>query len=969
MENAREEQYKAALRRARDIIHELQGEVQTMHEPVAIIGMSCLFPGDAARDADTPDLFGDLLRSGYDAVARVPEERAALWQSRHGKGAAPRVPGLEYAALLKRDIFAFDRQLFGQIPAEAAMSDPQHRLLLELSWQALLDAGLLPTALAGEEIGVFTGKTGTEYLFDQLGTDRNSADDPYAMTGNMQSAQPGRISYFYDWNGPSQAVESACSTALVAVMHAVKSLRACECTLALAGAANLLLGPTPSHWLNAMHSLAPDGRCKAFGDNADGFGRGEGGGVLVLERISDARRLGHRIHAVILGGAIGSDGRSAGFTVPSAAGQRHVISRALANANLRPDEVGFVETHGTGTPVGDPIEVESLAQVYGPRKDKLLIGSVKSNIAHLEAAAGMAGLIKAVLAVRDGVIPASLYCTPLNSLLEWEKLPVQVAAQTRPWPESYERRIAGIDSFGITGTLVHLLLAQPPEPVPEEVLTTRVEPDYRVLPLSARSLDGLNRLSAGCVRLLEQGESLSAMCTAAASRPQEPERLALVAATTEEALTGLGAFAAGKKKRCVVRGKREKIRPTVLFLCSGQGSQQGGMGRELARMFPVFRNVLERCDTLAAPRLGYSLLEAMFAENDPRLQDTRCVQPAIYAHQAALAALWQECGLQPDAVFGHSIGEYAAAYMAGVFDLETGLDITLTRGELAAAIRQEGAMAAVLGSEIEVAEVLRMFPGVSLAAVNGPATVTIAGDQNQVHKAVLRLRKGGLESRFLPVSLAFHSPMIEPMLDAFRTFLRGRTFSEPRLRMLSGCSGEYLSGETDWAEYFCRQTRRPVRFLDAVLRAEEQVFVELGASTTLTSYGRQCREDRPWLFSQNHGAGGKPMAQSLARLYAMGVDLDWSWQADALLRPEAMPLYPFEREHLLPDFVHRPVCETPGHEGVTMADFPVITRNRGANGGEDASVQLTRLQRETFRQVCGMQQGFLDAGADLKEKS
>ncbi|GAU08623.1 type I polyketide synthase [Desulfoplanes formicivorans] len=964
MDRAREEQYKTALRRARDLIHELQGEVQTMHEPVAIIGMSCLFPGDAHRDADTPDLFGHLLRSGYDAVVRVPEERAALWQSRHDQDAAPRVPGLEYAALLKHDLFAFDRELFGQIPAEAAMNDPQHRLLLELSWQALLDAGLLPSALAGEDVGVFTGKTGTEYLFDQLGTDRNSADDPYVMTGNMNSAQAGRISYFYDWNGPCQAVESACSTALLAVMNAVNSLRAGECTLAMVGSVNLLLGPTPSHWLNAMHSLAPDGRCKAFGNSANGFGRGEGGGVLVLERLSDAQRQGHRIHAVILGGAVGSDGRSAGFTVPSAAGQRHVISRALANAGIQPAQVGFVETHGTGTPVGDPIEVESLARVYGSRKNKLLIGSVKSNIAHLEAAAGMAGLIKAVLAVRDGVIPASLHCTPLNGLLVWDQLPVQVVAETRPWPEGYERRIAGIDSFGITGTLVHLLVAQPPEPVSDKAGTTRAEPDYRVLPLSARSAAGLSRLAAGCARLLEQGEDFSAMCTAAAARPQEPERLALVAADAQEALTGLRAFVAGKKKRCVVRGRQGKTRPGILFLCSGQGSQQGGMGRELAALFPVFRQVLERCDELAAPRLGYSLLEVMFAENDPRLQDIRCVQPAIYAHQAALAALWRECGVQPDAVFGHSIGEYAAAHIAGVLDLETGLDITLTRGELAASIRDQGAMAAVLGSESEVADVLSTFPGVSLAAVNGPATVTIAGEQGQVDDAVQSLRKRGLESRPLPVSLAFHSPMIEPMLDDFRTFLRGKTFSAPRLRMLSGCSGEYLSADTDWADYFCRQTRRPVRFLDAMLHAREDVYIELGASPILTSYGRQCREDGIWLFSQNPGAVMQPLAQSLARLYVMGCEPDWGWEADGVLRPEAMPVYPFEREHLLPDFVQHPVPRAPGNKGPIMPDSSFSPEKMAGHGGGDVSAQLALLQQETFRQVCQMQQEFLGAGSD-----
>ncbi|NCD25811.1 MAG: type I polyketide synthase [Deltaproteobacteria bacterium] len=951
MDAALEQQYKTALRGARDTIRDLREQVRTVREPVAIIGMSCLFPGDEHGDADTPEAFGRLLNQGHDAVREIPPERAALWRSRHGADNAPRVPGLTHAALLTRDIFAFDRELFGQTPAEAAMTDPQHRLLLELSWQAVLDAGLTPSALAGSGTGIFAGKTGTDYLFDLLGTGRASADDPYTMTGNMHSTLPGRLAHFYDCHGPCVSAEAACATSLVAVMQAVNSLRAGECSLALAGAANLLLGPTPSHWLNAMHSLAPDGRCKAFGAGADGFGRGEGGGVVVLERLSDALRNGRRVHAVLLGGAIGSDGKTPGFTAPSAKGQRLVMTRALANAGLRPEDVGFVETHGTGTPLGDPIEVESLAQVYGQRTRPLLIGAVKSNIAHLEAASGMAGLIKTVLAVRDGVIPASLHCTPPNSLLDWDAIPVRVAAATQPWPEGHARRVAGIDSFAISGTLAHLLVAEPPTSARTEAATA---PDCRVLALSARGTEGLAALAARCARRLEEGESLAAMCAAATLRPLEPERLALAVADSGEAVTGLRAFGAGTTRRGVAKGRRETVLPSILFLFSGQGSQQAGMGRALDSLFPVFRDVLERCDALAAPRLGYSLREVMFAADDPRLHDTRCTQPVIYTHQAALAAVWRECGVLPTAVFGHSIGEYAAAHVAGVFDLETGLDIALTRGELAASIRDQGAMAAVLASEAEVMAELADLPGVAVAAVNGPATVTIAGARDEVDEAVRRLRAKGLESRPLPVSHAFHCPLIEPMLDRFETFLRGLRFAAPRIPILSGCTGEHLGPDVEWPAYFRAQTRQPVRFSDALRRAGESVFLELGASPTLTSYGRQCREDGIWLFSASAGAGMKPMAQSLARLHALGFDLTWRWQMDEAVRPEAMPPYPFERERLVPEF-----ALTAPQPPISTAENDAAKNSSNALGNsDDAAVRLAMLQCEAFQRICAMQQSF-----------
>jgi len=962
MDMALEQRYKEILLKARATIQRLQQQVDAFREPVAIIGMACLFPGDNGGDADTPDLFGRLLAAGYDAVAAIPPDRARWWRSRHGEKEKPQSPGLDRAALLKQDIFSFDRELFGLTPAEARMTDPQHRLLLELSWLALLDAGLSPESLRGSDTGVFVGKSGTDFLFDILGTGRSSADDPYTLTGNMHSALAGRISHFHDWHGPSLSFETACSTALAAVMAAVTSLRSGECSLALAGGVNLLLGPTPSHWLNSMHSLAADGRCKAFGAGADGFGRGEGGGAVILQRLADARRAGNRIHALILGGAVGSDGKSGSFTAPNGKGQRLVMTRALADAGVAPAEVAFVETHGTGTPLGDPIEAESLAQVYGPREEKLLIGSVKSNIGHLEGASGIAALIKAVLAVRDGRIPKTLHSEPPNPLLDWDSLPIKPNRHTLAWPAVYERRIAAIDSFAIAGTLVHLLVAEfVPPPRPENDQRTTAAP--QILTLSARSREDLQVMADDCLRRLEEGNPLAEMCLACAlARPHEEERLALTAADAAEAIQGLQAFRAGKSQRNLVCGRRQSGPPPVLFLFSGQGSQLATMGRELYAAFPSFRQTLDRCEEVAAPRLGASLRDILFAADEPRLHQTRFTQPAIYAHQAALADLCRELGIGPAAVLGHSIGEYAAAYAAGVFTLETGLEITLKRGELVSGITTAGGMAAVLAGETDVLPTLDALPGVSVAAVNGDATVTIAGVLKEVEEACLRLREQGLESRPLPVSHAFHCPLVEPLLDDFRAFLRRFDFRKPAVPFLSACRGAYLPAETDWPDYFCAQTRQPVRFADAVKRAETATFLELGAQPTLTAYGRQIRGDATWLFTQNGALGLRPLAQALARLYVAGYPIGRGWPFSGEWRPEAAPRYRFRREQLLPP----PWAAEPQDQAVPpppetfLAPPPAI---RTLADREDPAVQLAIMQCDIFRQVCAMQNSLLAGGA------
>jgi acyl transferase domain-containing protein len=742
MDTQKEQQYRAALKAAKASILALREEAARLEEPIAVIGMSCLFPGLYPRDADSPEFFFQLLLDGNDGVVDIPPERLEQWASKLPAEERPTVPGLRRAALLARDAYAFDSAFFGLTPAETRMTDPQHLLFLELAQSALWDASLPPGSEAGANTGVFCGKGGTDHLFDILGTGRLSADDPYTLTGNMHSAMAGRVSYFFDWTGPSVSCETACSTSLTATLQAVQSLRRGECDLALAGAVNLLLGPTPSHWLGAMRALAPDGRCKAFGAGADGFGRGEGGGVLVLRRLSDAQKHGSRIRALILGGAVGSDGRSRNFTSPSARGQRLVISRALKDAGIRPDEVAYVETHGTGTPLGDPIEAESLAAVYGRKENPPLIGSVKSNVAHLEAAAGMASLVKCIMAVQNGLIPKTLHADPLNPLLKPEQLGIRICRESQPWPSGYARRVAGLSAFAISGGLAHMIIAAPPEDS-SPPLREAPAPLARLMPLAARSEELLSLQARECLARLEAGTPFAQLCAAAAGagwlgNPLLPERLALCA-TEEEAPAALRAHLEGKRQRAVLRGALPKKAPSVIFLYSGQGSQSPGMGRRLYEMFPVFRETLDRCAALAAPRLGPSLLETLFSGTDEALNQTLFTQPAIYSHQAALTALLRSFGIAPSAVLGHSIGEYAAAYAAGVFSLEDGLDLTLRRGELAQALGAGSGMAAALGSEERVAELLRDHPAVSIAAVNSADSVTLAGERQALDLALAQL--------------------------------------------------------------------------------------------------------------------------------------------------------------------------------------------------------------------------------------
>ncbi len=972
----REDQLKEALRRAQAVIKDLQGRADQRREPIAVIGLGCRFPA-GGRDAVGLEAFHDFLMQGRDSVRPIGPERAG-WRLPPGSG---NDPTLNRAAFLERDFCAADYDFFRLNPAEARLMDPQFHLMLETAWQAVENAGLAPADLAGSDTAVFVGRSGTEFTFDLVARDQGKDDDPYTLTGNMGSSLSGRIAYFFDWYGPAVSVETACSTGLVAVIQAMESLWSGRSALALAGAVNLLVGPSPSLWLKAMGALSPSGVCRPFGAGADGFVRGEGAAALLLKPLSAAERDGDRIIALLAGGAVGSDGHSAGFTVGSVKAQRRVMTRALAEAGLNPLEVAYVETHGTGTSVGDPIEAESLLAVYGrerPATAPLLIGSVKSNLGHLEAAAGLAGLVKAIGAVKFGQLAPSLHAGELTPLIDWADSPLELNRSVRSWPAGYARKAAGVSAFAISGTLAHLIVTEAPaEKSPEQPLA---EPGAdRSLIMSAFDEETLRQTAADCLDSLAAGVDFGAMAEAAQRRVTGPERLVVTAADGPEAASVIQSVLEGRVKRNAARGRVEPDNGGVLFMFSGQGSQAPGMGRELYGLYPVFRQILDRCEDAAAPRLGHSLLEVMFSPGDTRLNQTQVTQAAIFAHQAALTALLEAHGCRPAAVMGHSIGEYAAAVTAGVFSLETGLDLVLTRGRLAQELEAEGAMAAVLASEEAAGEVLGKFPGLGIIAVNGPGTVTVAGEKNQLAAALDEMRRHGLDSRPLPVSQAFHCPLVEPLLEPWGNHLRAKGFSAAQRPFLSTLTGDYLDRpDQDWPAYFVEQTRRPVKFYQALLAARQSVALEIGSGPTLTSYARQIRDDFTWLFAQSPGRDHRQYLTALAGLFSRGRSTGvGNPPRNGPRRPEAMPPTRFRPKPLdIPGLADTPpetaapkveerldsvLAEPPEHHHCCGGARPLRgldqppTQPVQGPAGRSATIALAKEQCERFKQLCIMQ--------------
>ena len=791
--------------------------------------------------------------------------------------------------------------------------DPQQRLLLEVAWEALEDAGQAPHRLAGTQTGVFIGIGGIDYSQLQLRYGDFPFDiDAYAGTGNAHSVAANRLSYLLDLRGPSLPVDTACSSSLVAIHLASQSLLRGECTLALAGGVNLILFPGVSIAFSHARMMAADGRCKTFDARADGYVRSEGCGIVVLKRLSAALRDGDHIYALLRGSAVNQDGRTAGITVPNGLAQQAVMRQALSLAGITADQLSYIETHGTGTALGDPIEVQAIAEVLGEASSpdqRCILGSVKANIGHMETAAGVGGLIKVLLCLAHGEIPAQIHFEKLNPHISLEKTPLVIPLRRQPWPARERPRFAGVSSFGFGGTNAHIVLGEAPQRGAAH--DGDLERPLHVLALSAKSAPALKELARRFEHHLaaHPTEPLADVCfTANAGRSHFAYRLAATADSAEQLRARLTAFIAGPGSSGVQSSQvQSRSAPKVVFLFTGQGSQYPGMGRQLYETQPTFRRALDDCAEVLRPYLEQPLLSVLFPEPGVAspLDETAYTQPALFALEYALAEVWRSWGVAPDVVLGHSVGEYVAACVAGVFSPEDALKLIAERGRLMSALPRDGEMAVLFAGEARVAEILTpLLEQVSIAGVNGPENTVISGTREAVRAVLTNLESAGIHTRLLNVSHAFHSPLMEPLLDAFEHVAGQVRFEAPRIPLISNLTGRALeAGEVPGARYWRRHIREAVRFAAGMETLAEQgydLFLELGPAPTLLGMGKVClpKGAGTWLPSLRKGkADWQCMVDSLGALYSRGVEVDWAgFDRDCQRRKLSLPTSPFERK-------------------------------------------------------------------------
>ncbi|WP_312867388.1 SDR family NAD(P)-dependent oxidoreductase [Amycolatopsis pithecellobii] len=858
-------------------------------EPVAIIGIGCRFPGGVA---DLPG-FWEMLESGTDAISDIPAER---WRATDYFDADRATPGrmfVRQGGFLHSPIDAFDAGFFGMSPREAAALDPQQRLLLEVTWESLEDAGIAPSSTAAANIGVFVGGFTFDAATLQLAESNQHLVSSATPTGVSMTMLAARLSYAFDWRGPAFTVDTACSSSLVALHQACTALALGDCELAVAGGVNVMVNPVTTILMSKGQFLSPDARCKSFDHRANGYARGEGAGILVLKPLSAAVRDGDHIHAVVRGTAVNQDGRTPGITVPRVESQRTLIERACQVGGVEPASVGYFEAHGTGTAAGDPVEATAIGEVLGASTGTHWMGSVKSNFGHTEAAAGVAGVIKAAMVLQRGVIPPNLHFEKPNPRIPFDRLPIRVPTEVVPFPERHEPRRAGVNSFGFGGTNAHAILEQWPE---HESAGEVDDGRPLLLPLSARSGEALQSLVDSYAALLESPDAPALRKVArAASRQRDhhPMRTFVVAADNREA---------AEKLRTSSLAPTRTTRPAIAFVYTGMGPQWWGMGRELLDEEPRFAEVIAACDEVLE-HYGLSIADELRRdESESRLTSTLYAQVANFAVQAGLTALWRDWGIEPDVIVGHSVGEVAAAYAAGVYSLEDALTVSFNRANLQSRLAGRGGMAAV---NLPVEEVTpHLVDGVTVAAVNSTYATTIAGDHDALATATGALTAAGASVKQLRVEVAYHSPQMDEIHEPLLAALQGIRPGHAQVPLFSTVTGDQVEGPELDAGYWWQNVRRPVRFADAfrkMLTRGVGAVLEVGPHPVLASAIDEALADRTDTVARlaslrRDRPQREQLVDTLGRLYEAGADPTWEGVHPGPREHLDLPRYPWHRE-------------------------------------------------------------------------
>ncbi|QJB46194.1 type I polyketide synthase [Dolichospermum flos-aquae] len=889
-----------ALKQART---QIENTERQKTEPIAIIGMGFRFPG-GVKDQET---FWQLLDQGVDAITEVPSDR---WDVERYYDLNPDAPGkiyTRYGGFLEQ-VDQFDPQFFGIAPREAMDMDPQHRLLLEMTWEAIENAGIAPERLKGTQTGLFVGMSSDDYSQLSLNFEDLNSVEAYRGLGSARSIAVGRLAHILDLQGLTMQLDTSCSSSLLAIHLACQSLRSGESHLAIAGGVNLILSPMNTILGCKLRALSTDGRCKTFDAAADGYVRGEGGGMVLLKRLSEAEADGDNILALIRGSAANHDGKSNGLTAPNGLAQEAVIKQALTNARVKPEQIQYVEAHGTGTPLGDPIEVLALGKVFcqgRSEQEPLIIGSVKTNFGHLEAAAGIASLIKVVLCLQHQQIPPHLHCQNPNPYIPWDQLAIAIPTELTPLSPQ-DSHLAGISCFGMSGTNVHIIVESPATPVKSED-----DPQLHLLTLSGKTEQGLRDLAQSYEEFLNQHPDISIadICfTANTGRSHFDHRLGIIAQSHHHLHRQLEDFRQQTPITSVISGQlTSKKRPKIAFLFTGQGSQYVNMGKELYQTQPVFRQSLDQCAQILSSELEYPLLEILYSQTreNPLINQTACTQPALFALEYALTQLWQSWGIKPDIVMGHSVGEYVAACVAGIFSLEDGLKLITHRGRLMQQLPEDGEMVAVMASGGQVQPIITPYKDqIAIAAYNTANSIVISGAKTAIRDVCNQLESQGIKTKNLQVSHAFHSPLMQPMLAEFATASAQITYKQPQIPLISNLTGKPATADITTGQYWVNHICDPVKFADSVTTLNQlgyKIYLEIGPQPILLGMVNQQESPvvpltLPSLYPKLPDY--QQLLQSLATLYTHGVSVNWPefHQTDTNRRKVALPTYPFRRE-------------------------------------------------------------------------